>query len=133
MAKHQKRRCAVSERERDELIDIVNQEVRRRLIRWIVLDALNHGRPFPIAESIVLSVIRGLPMQCTALELRCELAYLEICGCLVLSRHEGAPWTAELTRAGIDIADYTVEVEPGIARPTRERFVRVAPPAGHVN
>jgi hypothetical protein len=118
---------------RSRSINIPYREAKRRLIRWIVLDALNYGRPFPIAEPIVLSVIRGAPMQCTALELRRDLEYLEICRCLVLGRHEGAPWTAELTRAGIDIADYTVEVEPGIARPTRERFVRVVPPAAHVS
>jgi hypothetical protein len=58
-------------------------------------------------------------MQCTALELRCELAYLEVYGYVDLRRHEGSPWTATLTRAGIDVVDYTVEAEAGIGRPTR--------------
>jgi len=38
---------------------------------------------------------------------------------VILKRHEGAPWTAELTRHGVDVVEYTVECEPGIARPKK--------------
>jgi hypothetical protein len=36
-----------------------------------------------------------------------------------LKRHEGAPWTADLTRYGTDFVEYTVEAQPGIARPKK--------------
>jgi hypothetical protein len=94
------------------------QAAQREHIRWIVLDAVNHGRPYPIAETLILRVIESLPIQCTALELRRELEYLEG-KYVVLWRCEGAPWIVLLTSAGVDAVEYTVDVEPGIARPNR--------------
>ena len=35
------------------------------------------------------------------------------------ARHEGAPWTARLTRHGRDFVEYTIDAEPGIARPKK--------------
>lgn len=95
------------------------ERARREHIRWIVLDALNHGRPYEVAEPLILSAIQGVPIQCTALDLRREIAYLEQRGLVEIKRLEGAPWTAELTRAGIDVAEYAIPVEPGIARPKK--------------
>ena len=92
---------------------------RRETIRWIALDALNHGRPYAVAEPLMLSAIQGVPVQCSALELRRELDYLEHRGLVTLNRIEGAPWSAELTRDGVDVVEYTKAVEPGIARPKK--------------
>ncbi len=100
-------------------MSIEMERARRETIRWIALDALNHGRPYAVAEPLILSAIQGVPVQCTALELRRELDYLEERGLAKLHRLEGAPWTAELTRAGVDVVEYTVAVEPGIARPKK--------------
>ena len=52
------------------------QSKQREQIRWIVLDALNHGRPYPVAEPLILSALRGEAIQCTVLDLRLELGYL---------------------------------------------------------
>ncbi len=95
------------------------ERARREQIRWIVLDALNHGRPYEVAEPLILSAIQGVPIQCTALDLRRELDYLEERGLIEMKRLEGAPWTAVLTRAGVDVVEYTIAVEPGIARPKK--------------
>ena len=92
---------------------------RRETIRWVALDAIYHGRPYAVAEPLILSAIQGVPVQCTALELRRELDYLAERGLATLNRLEGAPWTAELTRAGVDVVEYTIAVEPGIARPKK--------------
>lgn len=92
---------------------------RIQLIRWYVLLAAHAGRPYPVAEPLVLSAIQAIPLQCTALELRQELDYLEDRGLIELARHEAAHWTVDLTRAGVDIVEYTVPVEPGIARPQK--------------
>jgi len=95
------------------------QKAQRETVRWIALDAIHHGRPYPVAEPLILGAIQGVPVQCTALDLRRELDYLEGRGLVLIQRLEGAPWAAELTRAGVDVVDYTVDVEPGIARPKK--------------
>lgn len=95
------------------------EKTRREQIRWIALDAVNHGRPYPVAEPLILGAIQGVPVQCTALELRRELGYLDDRDLIELKRLEGAPWTAELTRTGVDVVEYTVECDPGIARPKK--------------
>lgn len=94
-------------------------KVRREQIRWLALVATNAGRPFPVAEPLILGAIQGVPVQCTALELRRELAYLEDRKLLHLYQLEGAPWLAELTHHGVDFVEYTIAAEPGIARPKK--------------
>ena len=95
------------------------ERLRREAVRWYALIAINSGRPGPVAEALVLSAIHSIPIQCTALELRRELDYLEDRKLVSLERLEGAPWTAELTRAGVDFVEYTIQGEPGIARPKK--------------
>jgi hypothetical protein len=92
---------------------------RRETIRWQILVAVNAGRPEPVAETLVLSAIQSIPIECTARELRREMDYLEDRKLLELKRLEGAPWTAELTRHGVDFVEYTIAAEPGIARPKK--------------
>jgi hypothetical protein len=92
---------------------------RHELIRWIALTACEKGRPYPVAEPLILSIMQSVPVECTALELRRELGYLEDRGLVRLNKLEGAPWTAKLTRTGVDVVDYTAPVEPGIARPKK--------------
>ena len=92
---------------------------RREAIRWYAMVALNSGRPEPVSEPLILSAIQSIPIECTALELRRELDYLADRKLVELHRLEGAPWTAELTRHGVDVVEYTVAVEAGIARPKK--------------
>lgn len=92
---------------------------RRETIRWQILMVLNSGRPEPVAETLVLSAIQSIPIPCTALELRRELDYLADRELVTLKRHEAAPWLADLTRHGVDVAEYTVECDAGIARPRK--------------
>jgi len=98
---------------------IDHERNRIEQIRWIALDAISHGRPYTVPENLMLSAIQSAPVQCTALELRRELDYLFERGLVELKRPEGALWTAKLTRDGIDVHDYTKDVEPGIARPKK--------------
>jgi len=94
-------------------------KAQREQIRWIALDAIHHGRPYEVAEPLILGAIQGVPVQCTALDLRRELDYLEERGLVQIKRLEGAPWTVELTRTGVDVVEYTVDVEAGIGRPKK--------------
>lgn len=95
------------------------EKTRRETIRWHILVATNAGAPRPVAETLLLSAIQSIPVECTALELRKQLDYLEDRHLLRLARNEGAPWTAELTRHGVDVVEYTVTCDPGIARPKK--------------
>ena len=95
------------------------EKARREQIRWLIMVAVNAGRPSAVAESLILGAIQGVPVQCTALEVRRELDYLEDRKLIELERLEGAPWTAELTRDGVDFVEYTIPAEPGIARPKK--------------
>ena len=95
------------------------EKTRRETIRWNILVAVNSGRPYPVAETLVLSAIQSVPLECTARELRRELDYLADRALVDLKRLEGAPWLAELTRAGVDVIEYTVECDAGIARPKK--------------
>ena len=53
-------------------------------------------------------------------ELRRELDYLRDRGLVTIKTPpDGSAWRCDLTRYGIDVAEYTVDVEPGIARPEK--------------
>lgn len=95
------------------------QKVRREDIRWQILLALNHARPLGAYEELVLSVIRSTYTDATPLELRRELDYLADRALIDLRKEPAGRWFADLTRFGVDIAEYTVDCEPGIARPVR--------------
>jgi hypothetical protein len=95
------------------------ERTRRESIRWHIMVAVNSGAPHIVAETLILSAIQSIPVECTALELRKQMDYLEDRRLLELQRHEGAPWTATLTRHGVDLVEYTIEAEPGIARPKK--------------
>lgn len=96
----------------------MNQQ-RTETIRWYALLAIYNGRPYPVAEPLILSTIQSIPIQCSALELRRELDYLRDRDLLVLDELEGAPWTANITRHGVDLVEYKIDVQPGIARPKK--------------
>lgn len=94
-------------------------KARRESIRWHVLLTLNTSRPLECHESVVLSVVQTLYADATPIELRRELQYLEDRELIAVTRDPSGPWRAHLTRFGIDIAEYTVNCEPGIARPVK--------------
>lgn len=95
------------------------ERANREIARWQALVAINSGRPYPVAETLILSALQSIPLQLTALELRRELDYLADRKLVDLQRHEGAPWTADLTRYGVDVVEYTLDCDPGIARPKK--------------
>ena len=94
-------------------------KVRRESMRWNILLTLNNARPIGAYEELVLSTIQAIYPDATALELRRELDYLAD-RCLVeLKKEPGGRWFADVTRYGVDIAEYTVDCQPGIARPVK--------------
>lgn len=93
--------------------------IRRENIRWQVLLTLNNARPIGAFEEVILSVIQAMYPDATPLELRREMDYLDERALVKVAKQPTGRWFAELTRDGVDVAEYTVDVDPGIARPVK--------------
>ncbi|MCP5008550.1 MAG: hypothetical protein GY942_01080 [Aestuariibacter sp.] len=94
-------------------------KVRREHLRWLIILTLNNARPIGSFEGPVLFVAQAEYPDATALEVRRELDYLDDRELIELSKKPDGKWFAELTRLGVDLAEYTIDCEPGIARPTK--------------
>ena len=90
---------------------------RRETLRWLILLTLNNARPLGAQEGLVLSVAQAQFADATPLELRRELDYLGDRELIKLVKAPHGVWHAELSRHGVDVAEFTVDCEPGIARP----------------
>lgn len=94
-------------------------KVRRESMRWNLINTLNKARPYTSNEQFLLEVMRAIYQDATALEIRRELDYLADRDLVELNKTPSGAWFADLTRYGVDIAEYTIDCEPGIARPVK--------------
>lgn len=94
-------------------------KVRRESLRWLILLTLNNARPVGAYEMPLLSVAQCAYPDATPLEIRRELDYLADRNLVTLKKEPSGRWFADLTRYGTDIAEYTIDCEPGIARPVK--------------
>ena len=94
-------------------------KVRRESMRWNILLILNNARPVGAYEELVLATLQSIYPDATALELRRELDYLADRELVDLTKEPSGRWFADLTRHGTDVAEYTVDCDPGIARPQK--------------
>lgn len=92
---------------------------RREVLRWRILQTLNIGRPYPVSEDILYQTVAGADMPVTQHDVRKELDYLRIRDLLTVHGQGSPQWSAELTRYGVDLAEYAIDCEPGIARPVK--------------
>lgn len=100
-------------------IPVDMDKARRETNRWLILQCLNCARPMGASESLLLTALTDTT-PLTQLELRRELDYLEERELLEISGRGVAPqWHAKLTRIGVDLVEYTIPCEPGIARPQK--------------
>jgi len=95
------------------------EKERREGIRWNLINTLDKNRPYTAGEQFLLQVMQGIYPQVTALEVRRALDYLADRGLVTLDKKPSGVWFADLTRYGVDVAEYTVECHPGIARPEK--------------
>ena len=100
-------------------MQIDHSKVRRESLRWLILLTLNNARPMGDQEGPILSVAQSVYPDATQLEVRRELDYLHGRELVQLVKSPSGPWHAELSRHGVDVAEYTVDCEPGIARPAK--------------
>ncbi|EGY52043.1 hypothetical protein [Neisseria shayeganii] len=94
-------------------------KARREGMRWNIINTLNKARPHTAPETLLLDIMNAIYPQTTALELRQQLDYLADRKLIDLSKTPHGLWFADLTSLGVDIAEYTVECRPGIARPEK--------------
>jgi len=103
----------------EETIRLQAARHRREFVRWVVIMAANIARPAKSTLRMLLGVVQGEYPDATEMEVRRELDYLESRELLELITDPLGGVLVDLTRHGIDVAEYTVTVEPGIARPPK--------------
>lgn len=90
---------------------------RREAVRWFLMVTANVSRPHGMYTEAMLGVIQATYPDATHQEIRRELDYLEERALVKIKRDPLDRWAVELTRDGVDVVEYTVECDPGIARP----------------
>lgn len=98
---------------------IDNEKVRRESMRWYIILTLYNAKPIGAYEELVLATIQGMYPDATQLEVRRGLDYLSDRDLVELVKEPSGRWFSDLTRYGVDLAEYTVDVDPGIARPAK--------------
>lgn len=93
--------------------------IRREGFRWQILNTLNKARPYTTAETFIADVLRAIYPDATAHEVRRELDYLADRALIELNKAPHGAWFADITRHGVDVAEYTVECSAGINRPLK--------------
>jgi pseudouridine-5'-phosphate glycosidase len=92
----------------------------RESLRWLILQALYSAQPIGASEQVLFQAIVPSQPMLTTLELRRNLDYLQERELLqITGKNESPWWFGKLTRHGVDVVEYTVPIEPGIARPNK--------------
>lgn len=94
------------------------EKARRETNRWLILQCLDVSRPLGAGESLLQTALADTT-QITAQEMRRELDYLQERELLVITGRGSPTWHAKLSRYGVDVVEYTVDCEAGIARPAK--------------
>lgn len=95
------------------------EKQKREQLRWLILETLNSARPIGANEGLILNVVNEVQGGVTHLEMRRELGYLVERKLVEVTGKQSAVWHAELTRDGVDVVEYTVGCDAGIARPRK--------------
>ena len=95
------------------------EKVRRETMRWQILLTLNNARPIGAFEKLVLSVVQSEFPDATQREVRRELDYLDERDLVEVRHYPDVRWFCKLERYGVDLVEYTLPCEPGIARPEK--------------
>lgn len=95
------------------------EKTRRESMRWYLLITLNAAAPVGCYEELLQSTVQAIFPDVTALEVRRHLDYLADRELVHLDKQPHGRWHADLTRYGTDIVEYTIDCEPGIARPVK--------------
>lgn len=94
-------------------------KTRREFLRWVLMLGLYNAKPVGAWEEVLVSIAQGVYPDATKHEIRVALDYLSDRELIELDKKPDGRWFADLTRHGTDIVEYTVVVDPGIARPEK--------------
>lgn len=100
-------------------MNIDTAKIRRENLRWYLILALYNARPEELCEEIIQGTMRAIIQDVTPMEVRQQLDYLADRDLVKLRKEPSGRWWGDLTRFGTDLAEYTVDCEPGIARPAK--------------
>lgn len=92
-------------------------KARREAIRWHLLSVADLSRPEGINTEAMLPIIQSVYPDATHQEIRRELDYLEEREMVRINRDPLGRWFVDLTRTGIEFVEYTIDAQPGVARP----------------
>ena len=101
----------------DAAMDIARAE--RETLRWVLLTALWHARPYGASEHVLLLAVNDAGLRATAAEVRAELDWLARHGLAEVGRQARPLWEAAITAAGMAVYDYREAAPAGMARPPR--------------
>ena len=88
-------------------------------VRWEILRVLYVAGYRGTTEGVILTTLRATWFDLSREYIRNQAAYLEDRKLVKVIRNEIKPWHLELTHHGDDVANYVVDCEAGIARPTK--------------
>jgi hypothetical protein len=94
------------------------EKARREELRWVILRTLYSAQEIGASESIIRRTVEGAIPDVTEIEIRRGLDYMAERNLLSVERNRPV-WFAKINRYGIDIAEYTLDCDPGIARPRK--------------
>ena len=101
-------------------MDIDLAKAHREQTRWIILNTTHISGEAGTSEGTIATVLQNLKLWRGPDHLRRELDYLSLRQLVTIEGRSLSPqWGVKLTRHGYDMADYTTECEPGIARPPK--------------
>jgi hypothetical protein len=98
---------------------IEQQKHRREFGRWVLMLGLYNAKPIGAWEELLLSILQGMWPDATRREVQLALDYLSDRKLIDLKKEPSGRWFADLNRYGVDVVEYTVPCEPGIARPDK--------------
>lgn len=100
----------------DAAVDVARAEIEA--LRWILLRALWHARPYGCTEYVLLRAAQDIPLRATTDMIRAEMDSLAERGLLKINT-EQPMWWAKLSPQGEDVVQYRADCPPGIARPPK--------------
>ncbi|MEG0936559.1 MAG: hypothetical protein RSE32_08055 [Comamonas sp.] len=95
----------------------LSEKIRREAMRWHLLQVADVARPQGIYTEAMLPIIQSVYPDATENEVRRNLDYLEERELVKVKKDPTDRWYVELTRFGIDMVEYAIDCQPGIARP----------------
>lgn len=96
------------------------ENARRKMVRYRILKILDAGRPLPVGEGLIGSILIDADLDATESDVRKALQYLEDKGFVEIEmpkRGINSHWSARLLPTGVDYIENAHIDEPGIARP----------------